>query len=84
MVAAGHAADHDGQLADARQSVQRQERVHLAAQGRAVDQGQRPDAGGVDRDTAIMNSLSLAGGWDGADMSSGKAVMASPGTRSRA
>jgi len=34
-------------LADARQGVQRQQRVYLAAQARAVDQGQRPDAGGV-------------------------------------
>ena len=47
QVAAGHAADHDGQLADARQGVHRQQRVHLAAQARAVDEGQRPDAGGV-------------------------------------
>jgi hypothetical protein len=47
QVAAGHAADHDGQLADDRQGVQRQQRVHLAAQARAVDQGQRPDAGRV-------------------------------------
>ena len=45
--AAGHAADHDGQLADARQGVHRQQRVHLAAQARAVDQGQRPDGGRV-------------------------------------
>ena len=47
QVAAGHAADHDGQLADNRQGVQRQQRGHLAAQARAVDQGQRPDPGGV-------------------------------------
>ena len=46
-VATGHAADHDGQLTHDRQGVQRQERVHLTAQARAVDERQRSDAVGV-------------------------------------
>ena len=39
-VAAGQAADHDGQFADHRQGVQGEQRVYLAAEARAVDQGQ--------------------------------------------
>ena len=39
-VPARHAADHDGQLADDRQGVQGEQRVDVAAQTGAVDQGQ--------------------------------------------
>ncbi len=42
-VAAGHAADQDRQLADARQGVQGEQGVHVWPEAGAVDQGQRAD-----------------------------------------